>query len=126
MINDIIDWVKSRITIIEMAESEGLRLKKSGGGRYTSPCCFHDEKKPSLTFYTDTNTFICFGCGKSGDVINFYAERYHLSIQEAIKQLASKVGATLNKRGLESPKRAETKKNTTKTKIKQTKRKNKR
>jgi len=100
MINDIIDEIKSRITIREMAESEGLELKKSSGGRYTSPCCFHDEKKPSLTFYTDTNTFICFGCGKSGDVINFYAERYHLSIQEAIKQLAGKVRGYTKQKGL--------------------------
>jgi len=107
MINDIIDEIKSRITIFDMAVSEGLKLKKSGSGRYTSPCCFHDEKKPSLTFYTDTNTFICFGCGKSGDVINFYAERYHLSIQEAIKQLGNGRMTKQPKKGLDSLKRVQ-------------------
>jgi len=108
----IVDEIKSRITIVEMAESEGLELKKSGSGRYTSPCCFHEEKKPSLNFFTNTDTFKCFGagCGESGDVINFYALMYGLSNGEAIKQLAGKVGATLNKKGLKAPKRAETKK----------------
>jgi len=110
MIIDEIDDIKSRITIVDMAESEGLSLKKSGGGRYTSPCCFHDEKKPSLTFYTDTDTFICFGCSKSGDVINFYALRYGLSNEEAIKQLASRTGVELTRKGLESPKRVGTQK----------------
>lgn len=107
MIIDEIDDIKSRITIIEMAESEGLRLKKQSNRIYKSRCCFHDEKKPSLTFYTDTDTFICFGCGKSGDVINFYALRHGLSIREAIKQLASRTGVELTRKGLESPKRAE-------------------
>jgi len=110
MITDDINDIKSRISIIDMAESEGLRLKKSSSGRYTSPCCFHDEKKPSLTFYTDTDTFICFGCGKSGDVINFYALRHGLSIREAIKQLGNGRRTKQPKKGLESPKRAETKK----------------
>jgi len=116
MINDDIKDIKSRITIIDMAESEGLRLKKSGGVRHTSLCCFHDEKKPSLTFYTDTNTFICFGCGKSGDVINFYALRHGLSIREAIKQLAGKGRGYTKQKGLrESQKSRDPKKKTVKT-----------
>jgi len=110
MIIDEINEIKSRITIIEMAESESLRLKKHSNRIYKSLCCFHDETKPSLTFYTDTDTFICFGCGKSGDVINFYALRYGLSNEEAIKQLADRTGVELTRKGLESPKRAGTKK----------------
>jgi len=110
MIIDEINEIKSRITIIEMAESESLRLKKHSNRIYKSLCCFHDETKPSLTLYTDTDTFICFGCGKSGDVINFYALRYGLSNEEAIKQLADRTGVELTRKGLESPQRAGTKK----------------
>jgi len=90
MIIDIIDDINSRISIREIAESEGLKLKKQSNRIYTAPCCFHDETKPSLTFYMNTNSFYCFGCGKGGDVIKFYALRHELSNGEAIKQLASR------------------------------------
>jgi len=106
----IIDDIKNRISIIDIAKSEGLRLKKQSNRLYKSRCCFHDEKKPSLTFYTSTDTFKCFGCGKSGDVINFYALKHGLSNEEAIKQLASRTGVELTRKGLESPKRAGTQK----------------
>ena len=90
-----------------------MKLKKSGGGRYTAPCCFHEEKKPSLTFDTNKNGFYCGGCGEHGDVINFYALRHGLSNAEAIKQLGKGLGIPKSKgtfKGLESPKRVETKK----------------
>jgi len=109
----IIDDIKSRISIIEIAESEGLKLKKSGSGRYTSKCCFHDETKPSLIFDTNKNLFRCYSCGEHGDVINFYARRHGLSNAEAIKQLSEGVGIGIPKqpiKGLKSLKSDETKK----------------
>jgi len=110
-IKNRISDIKSKISIIEMAASEGLQLKKSGSGRYISKCCFHDETKPSLTFDTNKNLFRCYSCQKYGDVINFYALKHGLSNTEAIKQLADKTGVELTTRkGLESPKRMKTKK----------------
>jgi len=88
----IIDDIKSRINIIELAKSEGLQLKKQSNRVYKTVCCFHNEKKASLTFYTDTNTFKCFACQTHGDAINFYAKRHNLENKEAIKELASKLG----------------------------------
>lgn len=38
-------------------------------------CPFHGDNDPSLKIYTETNTFNCFGCGATGDVIEFI-ERY--------------------------------------------------
>ena len=107
----IIDDIKSRITIVEIAEREGLRLKKHSNRIYKSLCCFHHETKPSLTFYTDTNRFYCFACtdkeGRSGgDVIHFYARMHDLSNSEAIKQLGKGIMLKQHKKGLESPKRA--------------------
>lgn len=34
-------------------------------------CPFHDEESASMRIYPDTNSFHCFGCGKSGDTIEF-------------------------------------------------------
>lgn len=99
MINDLIANIKSRINIIELAKSEGLTLKKQSKRLYKTTCCFHNEKKASLTFYADTNTFNCFACQTHGDAINFYAKRHNLSNGDAIKQLAGQFGLQGHARG---------------------------
>ena len=40
----------------------------------TAHCPFHDDKNPSLSLYTDNNTFKCFGCGKHGTAIDLVME----------------------------------------------------
>lgn len=100
----LIDDIKSRINIIELAKSEGLQLKKQSNRIYKTTCCFHNEKKASLTFYADTNTFNCFACQANGDAINFYAKRYNLDNKQAIKELAGRLGLQMSFKGL---KRAE-------------------
>lgn len=94
------DNIKSRLNIIELAKSEGLQLKKQSKRLYKATCCFHSEKKASLTFYADTNTFNCFACQAHGDAINFYAKRHNLSNREAIKQLAGQLGLQTSFKGL--------------------------
>src|SRR3989344_3571986 len=96
----LIDDIKSRLNIIELAKSEGLQLKKHSNRLYKTTCCFHNEKKASLTFYADTNTFNCFACQAHGDAINFYAKRHNLTNREAIKQLAGQLGLQTSFRGL--------------------------
>lgn len=103
----LIDDIKSRLNIIELAKSEGLQLKKQSNRLYKTTCCFHNEKKASLTFYADTNTFNCFACQAHGDAINFYAKRHDLSNREAIKQLAGQLGLQTSFRGLKRADRAD-------------------
>lgn len=97
----LIDDIKSRIKIIELAKSEGLQLKKQSNRLYKATCCFHNEKKASLTFYADTNTFNCFACQANGDAINFYAKRHNLDNKQAIKELAGRLGLQTHARGLQ-------------------------
>ena len=100
----LIDDIKNRIDIIELAKSEGLELKKQSNRIYKAKCCFHNETKASLTFYTDDpankkpNSFFCYGCQEHGDAINFYAKRHNLSNSEAIKQLAGQLALKGRKR----------------------------
>ncbi len=108
----IIDEIKSRIDIIELAKSEGLQLKKQSNRSYKAICCFHNEKKPSLTFYTNDpankkpNNFWCYGCQAHGDAINFYAKRHNLDYKtkqgrkETIKELAGQLGLSTSFKGL--------------------------
>jgi DNA primase len=88
----LIQNIKSQINIIELAKQEGLHLKKHSNRLYKASCCFHNEKRASLTFYADTNTFNCFACQTHGDAINFYAKRHNLSNKEAISELKRQLG----------------------------------
>lgn len=96
----LIDDIKGRINIIELAKNEGLQLKKHSNRLYKTTCCFHNEKKASLTFYADTNTFNCFACQANGDAINFYAKRHNLSNKNAIRELKWQLGLQTPIRGL--------------------------
>jgi DNA primase catalytic core len=51
-------------------------------------CPFHEEKTPSLYLYPQTNTYYCFGCGRHGDVIHFYAGFSQIEYKKAMHELA--------------------------------------
>ena len=54
-------------------------------------CCpFHDDRHPSLKLNEDY--FYCFGCGATGDVIDFTARLYNLTAKEAAEKLAQDFG----------------------------------
>lgn len=52
-------------------------------------CPFHEDDSPSLVIYPPPqNEFHCFGCGKHGDVLNFFSEVNGVSFKEALERLA--------------------------------------
>ena len=57
---------------------------RRSGKNYSCLCPFHEERNPSFYIYPDTNTFYCFGCAKSGDVINLVEEMKNLNFKQAI------------------------------------------
>ncbi|MDR0597551.1 MAG: DNA primase [Treponema sp.] len=68
-----------------------VRLEKRGG-RHWGLCPFHNEKTASFTVNPDMKWYHCFGCGKSGSVIDFVMEMDKLSFPEAVEQLAKRTG----------------------------------
>ncbi|GAB3172200.1 CHC2 zinc finger domain-containing protein [Telluribacter humicola] len=68
-------------------------------------CPFHDEKTPSLVLYPQTNTYYCFGCGKRGDVIHFYAGYTQLEYKAAMHELAYQYVSGYVRRGTPPPRR---------------------
>jgi hypothetical protein len=49
------------------------------------PCCFHDDKNPSLRINLISGGFYCFGCSaKGGDVIAFHMQRYGIPFVAAV------------------------------------------
>ena len=56
-------------------------------------CCpFHDDRTPSMKLYDDH--FYCFGCQKSGDVIDLAAQLLRLTNYEVAKRLSADFGIT--------------------------------
>lgn len=94
---DQVDEIKSRVSIIDVA-AERVNLSRHGS---TMSCCcpFHQEKTPSCVLYEKTNSFYCFGCGTSGDVISFIRGTDNLSYVEAVQQLAQRAGITIDAKG---------------------------
>ncbi len=76
--------------IKSVLENEGVVLIQKGN-KHVALCPFHTEKTPSFFVFQDIR-FKCFGCGESGDVIDFIQKMYGLSFKGALKHLGIKQG----------------------------------
>lgn len=76
---------KENIDIVEII-SRYINLKRRGT-KWVGLCPIHTEKTPSFHVDAKRQAYKCFGCGKSGDVINFIQEVENISFVEAIKKL---------------------------------------
>ena len=86
MAESVFETVKQSITVREAAQMYGIEINRSG-----MACCpFHDDKNPSMKL--NEEYFYCFGCGATGDVIDFTARLYNLSPKEAAEKLAQDFG----------------------------------
>lgn len=81
---ELIAVAKTR-PIHELARSK-LEIRPSGKN-FVALCPFHNEKTPSCYFYTETNTFYCFGCQEGGDVITFIQHLYGVDFKEAVRMI---------------------------------------
>lgn len=89
-----IQTVKERASIEEVVR-EHVTLRGGGVGTLKGLCPFHDEKTASFTVRPAVGYFHCFGCGESGDVLDFVQKIDHLTFTESVERLADKLGITL-------------------------------
>lgn len=79
-----------QIMISKMVQIEQIydfkKIKRTKEG-FMALCPFHVEKTPS--FSVKNNNFICFGCLKKGDVIEFAMKTKGLDFKQAVKFLLS-------------------------------------
>ncbi|MBM6828930.1 DUF4316 domain-containing protein [Anaerotignum lactatifermentans] len=86
MAESVFEAVKQSVTVREAAQMYGIEVNRNG-----MACCpFHDDKNPSMKL--NEEYFYCFGCGATGDVIDFTARLYNLSPKEAAEKLAQDFG----------------------------------
>jgi len=77
---------KAQCDIVKVV-SHYIVLEKAGSS-YKGLCPFHEEKTPSFYVNPTKGFFHCFGCGASGDVIEFVKKIENISFQEAVQKVA--------------------------------------
>ena len=86
MAENVFEAVKQSVSTRDAAAFYGIEVKRNG-----MACCpFHDDKNPSMKL--NEEYFYCFGCGATGDVIDFTAKLFDLSPKEAAEKLAQDFG----------------------------------
>lgn len=83
-----IEQIKDLANIAEII-SPHVKLKKHGTN-LVGLCPFHSEKTPSFTVSESKGIYKCFGCGKTGDSIQFLIDYQNLNYIQAIKCIAEK------------------------------------
>lgn len=73
---NIFETVKQSVTTRQAAERYGIRVKRNGMCR----CPFHDDSTPSMKL---DRRYYCFGCGATGDVIDFVSQLRGIGSKEA-------------------------------------------
>ena len=85
------DKIKREVCLDQLIEME-LGQPAAKSGRWLMWWCpFHNDHhpsgEPSLAVTPDTGTYYCFGCGATGDVIEWVKNRRRLSFVEACGEL---------------------------------------
>lgn len=89
---NVFEVVKEAVTTRQAAENYGIRVNRNG----MCICPFHNDKNPSMKV---DKRFHCFGCQADGDVIDFTAKLFGLSVKEAALKLAADFGIRYDARG---------------------------
>ena len=96
-----IEEIKQRVDIVEIISS--YVTLKSHGKTLKGLCPFHSEKTPSFVVDRDRQSYHCFGCNVSGDIISFIREKEGLTFTDAIEKLAIMAGIRLKKQTQNDP-----------------------
>lgn len=90
-LKEIVEEIKERQDIVTAFTNAGYHLTSAGTNKKKCSCPFHSEKTPSMMIFEDSQTYYCFGCGESGDVITFYMKTNLLPFKEAVIDLAKEL-----------------------------------
>lgn len=68
----------------------GRLVKLEAAGAEFKACCpFHADRSPSFTIFSGGQRFHCFGCGATGDVLDFVQRAYAVTLPEAARMLGA-------------------------------------
>ncbi len=91
---DEVNELKTSVNIADLI-SQYVALSRNGKN-YLGLCPFHSEKTPSFNVNAEKGFYHCFGCGKSGDTIEFLKEYKQIGFVDAVKELADFAGIQID------------------------------
>ncbi|MEM1300233.1 MAG: DNA primase [Pseudomonadota bacterium] len=89
------DEIRTRLTLSDVVGRKVIwdqRKSNPAKGDFWAPCCFHQEKTPSLHVDDRKGFYYCFGCHAKGDMITFVKETENVSFIESVEILAREAG----------------------------------
>jgi DNA primase len=89
--NDIVDVIGTYVSL------------RPAGKKFKGLCPFHDDHRPSFDVDPAYQNYVCWSCGKRGDVITFVQELERVDFREALELLARRAGIPLEKRSGDQP-----------------------
>lgn len=92
---EFIQKIKDAVNIIDVV-GEHVVLRKTGSN-FMGLCPFHNERSPSFSVSEAKQLFVCYGCKKGGDLVEFTKEIHGLSFMEAVEELAERSNLPLPK-----------------------------
>src|SRR5215213_7944919 len=94
IVDEDLERLRSTVSIVDVVQ--GYVAMRKVGRNWVGLCPFHAERSPSFNVREETGRYKCFGCGAAGDAFTFVQEMEHVDFVNAVEQLASKAGITLN------------------------------
>ncbi|WP_299078749.1 VapE domain-containing protein [uncultured Paraglaciecola sp.] len=92
-----IDGIRDKYPLPDFVSSSGIKLRASGN-EFWACCPFHGEKTSSFHIFPSNQSAIykyhCFGCGASGDVIDYAQELYGTDFKGAVEIITGETVAT--------------------------------
>jgi DNA primase len=90
---DSVERVRDAVDMVELVNAR-TDLRRAGRN-WTGLCPFHDERTPSFSVDAEKKLYHCFGCGESGDAIDFVKATEAFDFREAVEHLADRYGVEL-------------------------------
>ena len=87
---ETIDRIYAAANIVDIV-GDYVTLRRKGTN-YEACCPFHQEKTPSFKVSPQRGIYKCFGCGKTGNAINFVMESESATYPEALRIIAKRYG----------------------------------
>jgi len=87
---ETIDRIYAALNIVDIV-GDYVTLRRKGVN-YEACCPFHQEKTPSFKVSPARGIYKCFGCGKTGNAVNFVMESERATYPEALRMLAKRYG----------------------------------
>ncbi|RQM39725.1 toprim domain-containing protein [Erwinia psidii] len=88
-----LEQLKRNVSLVEVAQSQGRKLRKQGKD-FVTLCPFHREKTPSCVISPARNLYHCFGCNAGGSVLDWLQHTERLTYPQTLVRLRDLAGSS--------------------------------